>query len=402
MKEVNFFVTGEASASVGTSKKMSSDGVKKSEQLVENESGSFRSILSESLLSAMLTLSQPNSEMVEEENVAVEKLMEEIDDIMTLQLTMLNELQEWQNMQTDSSDNKELPEEYFHLLEDVMAMISLFSNLDGNMQGKVDKQLIQPFTQLSERVMMFMKSYITTVEEKVDLQQPTTKEQSNIKDLLKAIDIKMGKVEQLVRATQLPNQSSTSDPPSTKTAFVPNNETFLQNGPVTMNLLQQPKQTTIQWVVDTTTNEVAREQLMQKLEGILSKTTTRLVNGNQSMTIRLAPDHLGTLHIKLQETQNGLVTKLVVHSKSAASLLESGIANLKQTLVQANANVDKIEIVFLDQEQKFTQQHKGTNEENAQAKQSFKQDKQQEDSDQSFEDVLLEELEIIIPEGERT
>lgn len=402
MKEVNFFVTGEASASVGTSKKMSLDGVKKSEQLTESESGSFRSILSESLLSAMLSLSQPNSEMVEEENVAVEKLMEELDDIMTLQLTMLNELQEWQNMQTDSSDNKELPEEYFHLLEDVMAMISLLSNLDGNMQGKVDKQLIQPFTQLSERVMMFMKSYITTVDEKVDLQQPTTKEQSNIKDLVKAIDIKMGKVEQLVRATQIPNQSSTSNSPSTKTAFVPNNETFLQNGPVTMNLLQQPKQTTVQWVVDTTTNEVAREQLMQKLEGILSKTTTRLVNGNQSMTIRLAPEHLGTLHIKLQETPNGLVTKLVVHSKSAASLLESGIANLKQTLVQANANVDKIEVVFLDQEQKFTQQHKGTNEENAQAKQSFKQDKQQDDSDQSFEDVLLEELETIIPEGERT
>nr|WP_277350534.1 flagellar hook-length control protein FliK [Bacillus sp. RO2] len=167
-------------------------------------------------------------------------------------------------------------------------------------------------------------------------------------------------------------------------------------------MLQQPKQATIQWVVDTTTNEVAREQLIQKLEGILSKTTTKLVNGNQSMTIRLAPEHLGTLHIKLQETQNGLVTKLIVHSKSAASLLESGMTNLKQTLAQTNASIDRIEVVFLDHDQKLTQQHKGTNEENAQAKQSFKQDKQQDDSDQSFEDVLLEELEIIIPEGERT
>lgn len=397
---MNFFVTGEASASVGTSKKMSLDGMKKSEQLTENESGSFRSILSESLLSAMLSISLPDSEMVGEESAAMEKLMKEIDEIITLQLAMLNELQEWQNMQTDSADNKELPEEYFHLLEEVMGMMSRLSNLDGNMQGKVDKQLIQPFTQLSERVMIFMKSYITAVDEKVDFQP--TKEQSTIQDLLRAVDSKMGKVEQMVRAVNPTLYSSASDSPSTKTVFMLSNETFLQNGPVSMSMLQQPKQTTIQWVVDTTSNEVAREQLMQKLEGILSKTTTRLVNGNQSMTIRLAPDHLGTLHIKLQETQNGLVTKLIVHSKSAATLLEGGLANLKQTLAQTNASMDKIEVVFLDQEQKFTQQHKGTNEENAQAKQSFKQDKQQEDSNQSFEDVLLEELEIKIPEGERT
>lgn len=399
---MNFFVTGEASATVGSSKNMKIDGVKKSEQLTESMSESFRSILSESLLSAMLSLSQSDSEMVGEDNAAVEKLMKEMDDIITLQLAMLNELQEWQNMQTDSNENKELPVEYFHLLEDVMAMMSLLSNFDGNIQGKVDKQLIQPFTQLSERVMIFMKSYSTPMDEKSDLQMPT-KELSNIQELLKAIDSKMGKVEQMVRAaTPTPTLSSpTSDSSSLKTAFMPS-ETLLQNGPVTMNLLQQPKQTTIQWVVDTTSNEVAREQLMQKLEGILSKTTTRLVNGNQSMTIRLAPDHLGTLHIKLQETENGLVTKLIVHSKSAASLLESGIANLKQTLAQANANMDKIEIVFLDQEQKFTQQHKGTNEENSQSKQSFKQNKQQDDSNQTFEDVLLEELEIKIPEGERT
>lgn len=398
---MNFFITGEASASVGTSKKMSLDGGEKSEQLTENESGSFRSILSESLLSAMFSLSQPNSDMVKVENPAVEKLMEELDDIVVLQLAMLNELQEWQNMQTDSSENKELPEEYFHLLEDVMAMMSLLSNLDGNNQGKVDKQFMQPFTQLSERVMSFMKSYFPTVNEQKDIQIPT-KEQSNIQDLIRAVDSKMGKVEQMVRAANPTLHSSTTDSSSPKTVLMANNETFLQNGPVTMNMLQQPKQTTIQWVVDTTSNEVAREQLMQKLEGILSKTTTRLVNGNQSMTIRLAPEHLGTLHIKLQETQNGLVTKLIVHSKSAATLLESGIANLKQTLSLANANMDKIEIVFLDQEQKFTQQHKGTNEENAQTKHFFKQDKQQDDSDQSFEDVLLEELEIIIPEGERT
>ncbi|MEA3320110.1 MAG: flagellar hook-length control protein FliK [Bacillota bacterium] len=401
MKEVNFFVTGEASASVGSSNKMTIDGVKKSEQLTENTSDSFRFILSESLLSTMLSLSKPNSDMVEDENATIEKMIKEMDETLTLQLALLNELQEWRNMESDTPYTKELPKEYFHLLEDVMAMMSLFANLDGNSQGKVDKQLIQPFTQVSERVMMFIKSYMTSVDEKTELQL-TTKEQSNVQDLLKAIDSKLGKVEQVIRATQQALQPTTFDSSTTKTAFVPNNETFLQNGPVTINMLQQPKQATIQWVIDTTTNEVAREQLMQKLEGILSKTTTKLVNGNQSMTIRLAPEHLGTLHIKLQETQNGLVTKLIVHSKSAASLLESGMTNLKQTLAQTNASIDRIEVVFLDHDQKLTQQHKGTNEENAQAKQSFKQDKQQDDSDQSFEDVLLEELEIIIPEGERT
>ncbi|WP_187441925.1 flagellar hook-length control protein FliK [Sutcliffiella horikoshii] len=398
---MNFFVTGVASASVGSSNKMINDGVKKSEQLTENTSDSFRFILSESFLSTMLSLSKPISDMVEDENATIEKLIKEMDETLTLQLALLNELQEWRNMESDTADTKELPKEYFHLLEDVMAMMSLLANQEDNIQGKVDKQLIQPFTQVSERVMMFIKSYMMSVDEKTDL-PITTKEQSNVRDLLKAIDSKLGKVEQVIKGTHQALQPSTSDSPTTRTAFVPNNETFLQNGPVTMNLLQQPKQTTIQWVVDTTTNEVAREQLMQKLEGILSKTTTKLVNGNQSMTIRLAPEHLGTLHIKLQETQNGLVTKLIVHSKSAASLLESGMTNLKQTLAQTNTSMDKIEVVFLDQDQKLTQHHKGSNEENAQQKQSYKQDKQQDDSNQSFEDVLLEELEIKIPEGERT
>ena len=403
MKKVNFFVTGEGSATVGSVKRINVDGAKKPEALTQKGPDSFHSVLSESLLSALISFTYPTaptSEIEEGHIPDMEIVLEGMDEILTLQLAMLNELQEWKNMQADSAAPEELPEEYFRLLEDVMAMMSLISNLEGNLPGKLDKQEIQSFTQLSERVMKFMKSYVPTVEEKAET-QIANKQQSNIQDLLRAVDFKMGKVEQMVRTANPTLYSPTSDSPSTKTVFMPNNEAFLQNGPVTMNLLQQPKQTTIQWVVDTTSNEVAREQLMQKLEGILSKTTTKLVNGNQSMTIRLAPEHLGTLHIKLQETQNGLVTKLIVHSKSAAQLLEGGLTNLKQALSLTNVSMDKIEVVFLDQELKFTQQHKGTNEENAHPKQSSKQDKQPEDPNQSFEDLLIEELEIINPEGER-
>ncbi|KMJ58641.1 hypothetical protein AB685_12250 [Bacillus sp. LL01] len=392
MKKVNFFVTGEAHVS-HAGQVMKTDGNGKKDQIPQETSESFRSALSNSLVALLSLHSQEKVGSAEGEAMSivhsVETQLQEMDEILSMQLSMLNDLQEME----------ELPEGYYGLLEDVMAMVTLLADFTQPVQEKTE-QLIKPFQQLSERVMVFMQAYFGEKENRVE-KPLANKEHSNLnlKELMSMIEKKL---EKMIPVEHTRTNLNMENGTTRLSVNVPAIEPVLHNGPVTMNMLQLPKQATIQWVIDTTSNEAAREQLMQKLEGILAKTSARLVNGNQSMTIRLAPEHLGTLHIKLQETQHGLVTKLIVHSKAAASLLESGLGALKQTLVQANVNMDKIEVVFQDQDQKFTQQHKGTNEEDGHPEQSFKQYKNNEDDKQSFEDVLLEEMEINSTVGEIT
>ncbi len=392
---MNFFVTGDiAAAHSGQTTK--AEGKGKPEQFSKEAVESFGSALSKSLLASLLATSSPENGKVGLETSNDEEILEglnqEMDELLSMQLSMLNEVQEMENNPSISSQTEDIPEGYYDLLEDVMDMMNVLTTLKQSTQGEGEK-MIESFTRLSEKVMMFMKGYLEAKEEKAEGAPVSVKEQSNLKELMSMIETRLGKL-LLPESARTQVSPLAKDAPSKHATFVPVSENVFQSGPVTMNLLQLPKQATIQWVIDTTSHEAAREQLLQKLEGILAKTQTRFVNGNQSMTIRLAPEHLGTLHIKLQETQHGLVAKLIVHSKAASSLLESGLINLKQTLAQSNVNIEKLEVIFQDQEQKFTQQHKGTGDDESHPKHSSKNETNDEDNTSSFEDVLLEELEI--------
>jgi hypothetical protein len=394
MNEVNFFVAGDIAA-------IHSEQLRKMEGKVKQASiettESFSSTLSRNLLDSLFALSKPengNMDLVGtgSDELLLEDMVQQMDEILSLQLSILNEVQELESKPNRSINTDGIPDGYYELLEDVMAMVNVLTTLDNTTQGET-REAFESFARLSERVLMFMKGFLQTKEEKTDQFVLPMKEHKNLKELMSMIETRLGKLLSF-EVTQGQNSTSVTENSPKRPAYASIPEAVLQNGPVTMNLLQLPKQTTIQWTIDTTTNEAAREQLLQKLEGILAKTSSRLVNGNQSITIRLAPEHLGTLHIKLQETQHGLMAKLIVHSKAAASLLESGLSNLKQALVHSNVNMEKLEIVYQDQEQKFTQQNKDNNEDSSHTRHFSKKDSNDGDNNQSFEDVLLEELEI--------
>lgn len=394
MNEVNFLITGDIAAiHSGQTTKPAGTMDKVSQETTE----SFSSALSKSLLTSLLAISNPENGNLEMSQTAnneetLEDMLYQMDEILSLHLTMLNVMQELESDSSVSSHSELIPDGYYELLEDVMVMMNLLPTLSQTPQKDTEK-LMESFTRLSDRVMVFMKTYLESKGDKAEQASVVVKDHKNLKELMSLIETKFFKLPPL-ESVGTSSPSAVIDTTTKRINYVPVADALLQNGPVTMNLLQLPKQTTIQWVLDTTTNEVAREQLLQKLEGILAKTQSRFVNGNQSMTIRLAPEHLGTLHIKLQETQHGFVAKLIVHSKAAASLLESGLTNLKQALAQTNVNMEKLEVVFQDHEQKFTQQHKGNNDDASHPKHFFNKDQNDEDNHQSFEEVLLEELEI--------
>ncbi|QFT88871.1 Flagellar hook-length control protein FliK [Bacillus sp. THAF10] len=320
-----------------------------------------------------------------------------MEELLSLQISILNKLQEL--ISSKNQETTPLPEEFYAVLEQSFLMLEILA-VYGSQQPQQSslpslEEVSEQLASLSNRVVLLVKDFLAKQENQQATELNETKENSSMKELLML-------VEQRLKA-QIPDRRLPSEQQDKTIKFtsLPSwNEANQSMGPVSITTLQQPKQAVLQWTIDTTTFDKAREQLLQKLEGVLSKAQSRFVNGNQAMTIRLTPDHLGTLHIKLQETQQGLVAKIIVHSKSAASLLESQLATLKQNLTTSTINIDKLDIVFHEQEQRFSQQHKETFQERQQDRNSSEQDKNKEDAP-SFEALLIEELEQEKSEGEQ-
>ncbi|WP_078380893.1 flagellar hook-length control protein FliK [Sutcliffiella halmapala] len=387
---MTFFVTGELGNPLLT-KSVKSD-VTKNTGVVSDTDGKFQSLLLSSLFdgsSETLELLPKLSQLTRNVDLKLKASLdgdnlfhlEDLEELLYLEFALLNNLQD-----------EEVPEEYYQLIEE---LIVLSASLKQETNQPIDENIPKKLFQLSERVIAFMNQWMEGNIEKKE--QKSVKQEASIKELMTLIESKLAKV--------LP--SGEKSIPRIEKSQVMNNPFphVLTEGHTvssfSISQIQQPKQATIQWVVDTTSDQVAREQLVQKLEAILSKSQTRIVNGNQSITIRLNPEHLGTLHIKLQETQHGLVAKLVAHSKHSASLLEGGIAGLKQNLLNANINVDKVEVVYQEQEQRFLHQEKNQ-EERQEFKESSKNNRNtSEENEQSFEEVLLEEIESNERVGER-
>lgn len=367
---MTFFVTGNAGNSIST--KLAKTEVTKNTNIDSNTGGKFQSFLVGESASTVPKTADQNLEQPTDEAALFD--LEEMKELLHLELSLLNNLEE-----------ELVSDEYYQLVED---LIVLSSNLTQETQPLTKEDTSKKLFQLSERVVAFMSKWLDGNDE--NKEQKIVKQATDIKELMSMIEKKLTRISPSLESS-LPNIDSTR----VKSNPFP---TFLTEGnPISnfsMSQLQQPKQATIQWVVDTTSDQVAREQLIQKLEGILSKSQTRIVNGLSSITIRLNPEHLGTLHIKLQETQQGLVAKLVVHSKWSANLLESGVAGLKQNLLTANINIDKIEIVYQEQEQRFLHQGKDQEEQQTLKDSSANNKNSQEENEQTFEEILLEEIEL--------
>ncbi|CAG9619707.1 flagellar hook-length control protein FliK [Sutcliffiella rhizosphaerae] len=392
---MNFFVTGNI-GTVRSGDTMQSEGKKTETNSFQEASRMFQSLLSANLLSRESGEVDAKSALVFNEASHLPDVMEvmtkEMEELLFLQLSFLNNIQTLANENVENATEL-LSEDYYSALEDIILMMESITVNSAPIQqnGSIDNQkLIEQYFNLSERVIQLMKNIVGKLEDNSKSDQKLAKETSNLNELMTLIERKLDSQTLVERKPILAQQNTAPNP----FHFSTTEAVFVENGSVQLSTLQQPKQATIQWTIDTSTSERAKEQLLQRLEGILGKSNIKFVNGNQTMTIRLNPDHLGTLHIKLQDSPQGLLAKLIVHSKSAASLLESTISNLKQNLALSNVNVDKLEVVFQGQEQRVFQQQNNPNDQPYQSKQSQSQDKKKDEEAKSFEDVFLEELEI--------
>ncbi|WP_227395534.1 flagellar hook-length control protein FliK [Jeotgalibacillus aurantiacus] len=152
----------------------------------------------------------------------------------------------------------------------------------------------------------------------------------------------------------------------------------LQSGPVKWSLPLQQRQPD------------QAQQLMQQFQNIMKQSQFGKVNGTEKLMIRLQPEHLGTLKIELIQ-RNGMMTARIVASTAVAKdMIDSQLTQLKQSFVNQNLQVEKIEIQHLPTGE--TRQEKQSSDQSGQSHKQHEQNQQDNNDNedgQSFHDIFL-------------
>lgn len=120
--------------------------------------------------------------------------------------------------------------------------------------------------------------------------------------------------------------------------------------------------------------------ILNQLTEVFKKAKTNLASsGLSQMTIRLSPEHLGMLTVKLQQQHGEMIAKIITSTKSAKELVEQSIHQLKQALPTLNIQVDRFEVYGEQIETSFNRRHDENNQNH------FEDDRQKEEPEDETE-----------------
>ncbi|NSL51181.1 flagellar hook-length control protein FliK [Calidifontibacillus erzurumensis] len=139
----------------------------------------------------------------------------------------------------------------------------------------------------------------------------------------------------------------------------------------------------------------SEEQILHQLQQIIknSKFST-LPNGQSQMQVKLSPEHLGMLTIKLSETNGEMVAKIIASTVHAKEAIEKNLQVLRQAFAAQNIQTEKIEVLYQGESQfdgtskDYKEQHgERKKQQDEKAAKGYLEDDQSES--QSFIDELL-------------
>ncbi|MFC0271297.1 flagellar hook-length control protein FliK [Metabacillus herbersteinensis] len=123
----------------------------------------------------------------------------------------------------------------------------------------------------------------------------------------------------------------------------------------------------------------------QVLEAMKKSKFAQLANNTNRLTIKLNPEHLGALTIRLIQQNGEMVAKIIASTQSSKELLEHSLHQLRQALPSLNVQIDRFEVFsepfnsLKDQAPKEEKREKQFNE---------SEQERDDDSEQSFTDTL--------------
>lgn len=92
---------------------------------------------------------------------------------------------------------------------------------------------------------------------------------------------------------------------------------------------------------------IPEDQILEQLNNIMKQSKfSSSPNGTSQLFIKLNPAHLGSLIIKLTETNGEMIARIIASSATAKEVIESNLNNLKHVLTTQNINVEKFEIGY--------------------------------------------------------
>ncbi|RSL32853.1 hypothetical protein D7Z54_14010 [Salibacterium salarium] len=137
------------------------------------------------------------------------------------------------------------------------------------------------------------------------------------------------------------------------------------------------------------TEQARSQEFVKQFQDLLGKSNLQsFKNGTQQLTLKLHPEHLGRLDVKLTQQNGQLTAQLLTTTKTARDMVESQIQQLRTTFQQQNIQVDRIEIQ--QQQTSNLQQEDGKQEQQEQT--GEQQDNQQEQSGDENTETFAEML----------
>ncbi|GEK57397.1 flagellar hook-length control protein FliK [Marinococcus halophilus] len=131
-------------------------------------------------------------------------------------------------------------------------------------------------------------------------------------------------------------------------------------------------------------NQRQAEFLRQFQQTLSTMNAAQLKNG-ASYTIRLHPEHLGRLDVKLTKIEGQWTAQLVTTSKGAQELVESSVHQLRHSFLQQNLQVERIEVA---EHPDFYKEEEQKEEPEEQREAVNVQEESSEEEERSFEDIL--------------
>ncbi|WP_154657874.1 flagellar hook-length control protein FliK [Fictibacillus gelatini] len=139
-------------------------------------------------------------------------------------------------------------------------------------------------------------------------------------------------------------------------------------------------------------DEISERQFVREFNQIISRHQLAILqNGISRFSIQLTPEHLGMLDIQIFSKNGEITARIMTGTQAAKELLESQLHHLKTAFHGSDLQLNKIDIFTSLQDAGYKEQGSFSGRHNRQEQQpSLKDEKNSQDDDQSFIDILDE------------
>ncbi|MFD2704804.1 flagellar hook-length control protein FliK [Salibacterium lacus] len=183
---------------------------------------------------------------------------------------------------------------------------------------------------------------------------------------------------------QLLNRSMTGGGTESNTANAQPSSMSSQDGTGVMAKAQQA----VVYLGEGKTEHARAQEFVKQFQNLIGKSSLQsFKNGTQQLTVKLVPENLGRLDVKIMQQNGQLTAKLMTTSSNAREMVESQIHQLRAAFQQQNIQVERIDI---SQQQPSTLQQDDEGQEDADDLNSHDGNETDvdEETEETFADVL--------------